>query len=142
MRPRRLHLIDTTLRDGEQAAGVVFTREDQVAIARELVAAGVPELEAGIPAMGPEAQADLRAIIDTVGATRVLAAATHPVFVPEAFARLSGAPIEEYVVTDSIPLNAEGKGLHVTVLSVAELLGDAICRIHNNQSVSSLFKVE
>jgi len=73
MRPRRLHLIDTTLRDGEQAAGVVFTREDKVAIARELVAAGVPELEAGIPAMGPEAQADLRAIIDVVGTGQVLA---------------------------------------------------------------------
>ena len=82
------------------------------------------------------------ALLKRNGATRVLAAATHPVFVPEAFARLSGAPIEEYVVTDSIPMNAEGKGLHVTVLSVAELLGDAICRIHNNQSVSSLFKVE
>ncbi|MFT3828992.1 MAG: citramalate synthase [Opitutaceae bacterium] len=70
---RTLHLIDTTLRDGEQAAGVVFTRADKVAIARELVAAGVPELEAGIPAMGPEAQDDLRAVIDTIGAGRVLA---------------------------------------------------------------------
>lgn len=76
------------------------------------------------------------------GAIRVLAAATHPVFVPESFRRLAGAPIEEYVVTDSIPLNADRKGLPVTVLSIAELLGEAICRIHNNQSVSSLFKVE
>ena len=73
MDERGLHLIDTTLRDGEQAAGVVFTREDKVAIARELVAAGVAELEAGIPAMGPEAQDDLRAVIGAVGAERVLA---------------------------------------------------------------------
>lgn len=65
-------LIDTTLRDGEQAPGVVFARRDKVAIARELVDAGVPELEAGCPAAGHEAQEDLRAIIAEVGAEGVL----------------------------------------------------------------------
>ncbi|MBI5380689.1 MAG: citramalate synthase [Opitutae bacterium] len=69
----RPHLIDTTLRDGEQAAGVVFARADKIAIARALVEAGVPELEAGIPAAGPEAVADLRAIVRAVGPDRVLA---------------------------------------------------------------------
>ncbi|HLP02653.1 MAG TPA: citramalate synthase [Opitutaceae bacterium] len=73
MQISRIHLIDTTLRDGEQAAGVVFTRADKVAIARELVAAGVPELEAGIPAAGAEAQDDLRAVIEAIGADHVLA---------------------------------------------------------------------
>ncbi len=73
MPPHRLHIIDTTLRDGEQAAGVVFSRPDKVAIARALIKAGVPELEAGIPAMGREACDDLRAIMDEVGSERVLA---------------------------------------------------------------------
>ena len=55
---------DTTLRDGEQTAGVVFGKAEKIAIARMLDAAGVQEIECGIPAMGTEEQSAVRALVD------------------------------------------------------------------------------
>lgn len=57
---RTIYLVDTTLRDGEQAPGVVFTPVQRIVLARRLADCGVPEIESGIPAMGAAEQAALR----------------------------------------------------------------------------------
>jgi ribose-phosphate pyrophosphokinase len=73
------------------------------------------------------------------GAREVYCCATHGIFSGPAVERLQNAPIKELVVTDSVPAPAAGSLPNLTVLSVAELLGDAICRIHDGRSVSELF---
>ena len=72
------------------------------------------------------------------GAASVRIAATHGVLCGPARERLRDAPVEEIVLTDTIPV--DGAGLDcVTVLSIAPLLGEAILRVHTEQSLSVLF---
>lgn len=78
------------------------------------------------------------------GAKEVYVGATHAVLCGPAIERIRQAPIEEVVVTDTIPVPQEtvdqiGK---LTVLSTANLMGEAIHRIHRNESVSNLFVME
>ena len=80
-------------------------------------------------------------LVKGFGCTRVTVGATHPVLCGPAIERLSSSPVDSLVVTDTIPL--DGKTAFgdkpIEVLSVSELLGEAIRRIHRDESVSSLF---
>jgi ribose-phosphate pyrophosphokinase len=73
------------------------------------------------------------------GVREVYACCTHAILSPPAMPRLQRSPIQQLVVTDSIPVPPEKRIPKVKVLSVAGLLGEAIRRIHGDQSVSELF---
>jgi ribose-phosphate pyrophosphokinase len=80
-----------------------------------------------------------RAAMD-YGAKSVVACATHGVFSGPAIQRISESPLKEVVVTDSIAPSEETRNCgKVRVISIGRLLGEAIRRIHNSDSVSSLF---
>ena len=74
------------------------------------------------------------------GARRVSAAVTHAVLSGQAMSRINSSRMEKLIVTNTIPLNEESNNTDkIEVLSVAELFGEAIRRIHEGSSVSSLF---
>ena len=80
-------------------------------------------------------------VLKEKGAKDIYVAATHPVLCGAAVEKLKEAPIKEIAVTDTIPLNEDAKGLgsKIKVLTVSNLLGEAIKRIHTNTSISSMF---
>ena len=74
------------------------------------------------------------------GAQKVVALATHPVLSGKAIDNISGSVLDELVVTDTIPLSAEGQACdRIRQLSVANLLGETIRRIHEDESVSTVY---
>ncbi|MEW6001649.1 MAG: ribose-phosphate pyrophosphokinase [Nitrospirota bacterium] len=74
------------------------------------------------------------------GAKQVVAACTHAVLSGNAVERVNDSPIRELIVTDTIPLDSKKEQCKkLTVLSIAPLLGEAIRRIHEESSISSLF---
>lgn len=75
------------------------------------------------------------------GAKKIVVGSTHGVFAGPAIQRLSEAPIDEIFVTDTIPIQDSVRALkNLKVLSVAALLGEAMRRIHSNESISSMFQ--
>ncbi|HEY2523656.1 MAG TPA: ribose-phosphate pyrophosphokinase [Candidatus Binataceae bacterium] len=80
-------------------------------------------------------------VVMNAGATEVLACATHPILSDPACERLNKSRLKELVTTNTIPLRAKAQAElgSLKVLSVASLIAEAIRRIHNEESVSSLF---
>jgi ribose-phosphate pyrophosphokinase len=78
------------------------------------------------------------------GAAEIYIAATHAVFAPPALDRLAACPFTKLAVTDTIPIGNRCDAIkdRLVVLNVADLLGEAIHRIHHNESVSALFQRE
>ena len=79
--------------------------------------------------------------LQAFGARRVLTLATHPVLSGPAISRLIESCIEQVIVSDTIPLTSSGRACpKIRIISVSELFGEAIKRVHAQDSVSSLFE--
>ncbi|MCH2172153.1 ribose-phosphate pyrophosphokinase [Myxococcota bacterium] len=80
-----------------------------------------------------------RAIMND-GARSVAAVITHPVLSGPAIKRIAESPLTDVIVTDTVPLSQEGEECEkLSVVSIAPLMGEAIRRINNEESISSLF---
>ncbi len=79
-------------------------------------------------------------LLREVGAKQVYACATHAVFSPPAIERLSQGIFEQVIVTNTIPIPSDSRFPQLRVLSVAEVLGETIWRVHEDTSVSSMFR--
>lgn len=78
-------------------------------------------------------------LLDSMGAQEIHVAATHGVFCGKAFENIAHAPISSLVITNTIPWDEQALPPNIKVLNVAKLLGDAIRRIHCDESISEIF---
>ena len=78
-------------------------------------------------------------LIQENGAKSVRAVCTHPVLSGEAYERIESSALLEMVVTDTLPLKKDKESSKIKVLSVSDLFAKAIRKIHDNESISSLF---
>ncbi len=81
-------------------------------------------------------------ILKDHGAKSVRAAVTHACLTDKAYEKLDAGWLDELIITDSTPPSPKYKDHNITVLSVSHLFADAILRIHNNMSVTSLFQIK
>jgi ribose-phosphate pyrophosphokinase len=79
-------------------------------------------------------------ILHERGATKIIAGVSHAVLSDLAIERLKKSHVAELITTNSVPVRS-GDGFPITTLCIAELLGQAMLRIHDDESVSSLFKI-
>lgn len=119
------YLIDTTLRDGEQTPGVVFSREEKIRIARDLAELGVPEQEVGIPAIGERQIEDINAICDLKTGCKILTwcRASHADLDKASACRADGVHIS--VPASSVHLDAWGKDESWAIATLRELVREA-----------------
>ena len=90
---------------------------------------------------GPGTLASAAKVLKERGALQIYAGVAHAVLVDLAIPRLQNSQIEELITTNSTPVRPV-EGFKTTVLCISELLGEGMKRIHNDESVSSLFKID
>ena len=81
-------------------------------------------------------------VLKQFGATDIYCTAVHPVFSGNAYETLDDSVIKEIVVTDTLPLNTDRVMSKIKIVSISQILGEAIHRIHNGLSVGAMFDNE
>ena len=81
-------------------------------------------------------------VLKQFGAADIYCTAVHPVFSGNAYETLDDSVIKEIVVTDTLPLNTDRVMSKIKIVSISQILGEAIHRIHNGLSVGAMFENE